>query len=573
MSEVARVNSDSSKPSSSEKAGDKNYKHPEQPTVRHAAVGESVDGDDEADARLANMGYKSEFKREFKSLSTFSFAMSIMGLVSSVATTFNTPYISGGGPSVIWTWLFGSVFNMTLGLAIGELVSAFPSCGGLYSVSGYVVPKRYSAVVAYGVGWANGLGQIAGISGTAYGLSSMIMAWAYVITNGAYVASTGEIVGLYCAIMVIAGVINSFPTSYLAKLTSSYVFVNIITTCVIAILVLARTPRGEFLSGTEAFVTIENGTSGDGISYWSNSLAFLIGLQMVQFVMTDYDATAHISEEVSKAAIAAPVAIVQAVAVTGILGLFLNIALVFSSGAVTGTTYDTWPGGLAFAQILLSRGGRIAFLVVWPFACSVAFFVVITATQANARSFFAMARDRAIPRVFARIEKRTGMTLWAVWLVVILNIILIMLAFANIVAVAAIFSLAALGMDLSYWVPILCRQIFENHPDVQFKSVRGPFYMGSGLLGKAVNYIAIVWTLFEVIILCIPAYTPVTALTMNWASVVFGGVMILAYGWYAVYAHRHYRGPGGYAHENLAGHHGGAVGNSVVVDNDEKASR
>lgn len=492
--------------------------------------------------------------------------MSIMGLVSSVATTFNTPYTSGGGPSVIWTWFMGSVFNMSLGVAIGELVSAYPSCGGLYSVAGYVVPKRWSGIVAYGVGWANGLGQIAGISGTAYGLSSMIMSWAYVITDGRFVASTGEIVGLYCGIMVIAGVVNSFPTSYIAKFTSSYVFVNIITTIVIAILVLARTPSDEYLSGRAAFVDIVNGTDGseDGTAGWSNSLAFLIGLQMVQFVMTDYDATAHISEEVSRAAIAAPVAIVQAVFCTGLLGLFLNIALVFASGAVTGTTIDTWPGELAMAQILLSRGGKVAFLVVWPFACAVAFFVVLTATQANARSFFALARDRAIPRVFAIVDKRSKVTVNAVWLVVVLNIALIMLAFASYTAVSAIFSLAALGMDLSYWVPIVCRQIFEDHPDVQFKAKKGPFYLGSGAFGKAVNWIAIVWTLFEVVILCIPVSSPVTATTMNWASVVFGGVMVLAYGWYALYAHRHYIPPGSQA----SGHgHGHGEPNTSVVEN------
>lgn len=467
--------------------------------------------------------------------------MAIMGLISSVITTFNTPFDSGGAPSVIWTWFMGSIFNMTLGVAIGELVSAYPSCGGLYSVSGLVVPRRYSSVVAFGVGWANGLGQIAGISGTAYGLASMITSWAYVITDGRWVASTGETVGIYCALIVIAGIVNSFPTGVLAKFTASYVFVNIITTLVVAILCLARTPKAEFLSGQEAFGTINNGSG------WSNSLAFLIGLQMVQFVMTDYDATAHISEEVSRAAIAAPVAIVQAVFVTGLLGWFLNIALAFSSDSLAGTTIDQWPGELAVAQILLDRGGKIAFLVVWPFACAVAFFVILTAVQANARSFYALARDRAIPRYFAVVNKKTRVTLNAVWLVVILNIILVMLAFASYTAVAAIFSLAAVGMDLSYFVPILCRQLFEDHPDVQFKQHRGPFYMGSGWFGKTVNWIAIFWTLFEVTILCIPASTPVTADTMNWASVVFIGVMIIAYAYYAIAARKFYFGPGGHA--------------------------
>lgn len=71
-------------------------------------------------------------------------------------------------------------------------------------------------------------------------------------------------------------------------------------------------------------------------SGWSNSgLAFMMGLLSVQWTMTDYDAgrvsvlslhtkvnhfflAAHISEEVHRAAIAAPVAIFVAVLNTGV---------------------------------------------------------------------------------------------------------------------------------------------------------------------------------------------------------------------------------------------------------------
>lgn len=60
--------SDSSHPS--EKDAGKNYS--EEPSVQHRPVSEGGATDDDADERLANMGYKNEFKREFASLSTFS---------------------------------------------------------------------------------------------------------------------------------------------------------------------------------------------------------------------------------------------------------------------------------------------------------------------------------------------------------------------------------------------------------------------------------------------------------------------------------------------------------------------
>ena len=116
----------------------------------------STDGgvDDDDKELAARMGVKSEFAREFKSLSTISFAFSIMGLISSVATTFNTPFIYGGGPaSTIWAWAMGAIFNLTLGAAIGNIISAYPSSGGLYSASGLLVPRKYRAVTAWCTGW------------------------------------------------------------------------------------------------------------------------------------------------------------------------------------------------------------------------------------------------------------------------------------------------------------------------------------------------------------------------------------------------------------------------------------
>jgi hypothetical protein len=95
----------------------------------------SANSEDTDEQALARLGYKSEMIREFGNLSTFSFAMSIMGMCSSIATTFNTPMLYGGGPaSVVWCWFIGSIFNTTLGASVAEIVSAYPTSGGVYTV-------------------------------------------------------------------------------------------------------------------------------------------------------------------------------------------------------------------------------------------------------------------------------------------------------------------------------------------------------------------------------------------------------------------------------------------------------
>ena len=54
--------------------------------------------------KLAALGYKQEFKREFNSLSLFCFAFSMMGVLASVSASINFPMSHGGPVSMVWGW-------------------------------------------------------------------------------------------------------------------------------------------------------------------------------------------------------------------------------------------------------------------------------------------------------------------------------------------------------------------------------------------------------------------------------------------------------------------------------------
>lgn len=72
-----------------------------------------------ADAQLAaEFGYKPVFKREFGYLSTFSFAVSISGLFSTIMTTFSYPLSSGGSAGAVWCWLISGAGCMCLAVSV-----------------------------------------------------------------------------------------------------------------------------------------------------------------------------------------------------------------------------------------------------------------------------------------------------------------------------------------------------------------------------------------------------------------------------------------------------------------------
>ncbi|KAI5479091.1 amino acid transmembrane transporter [Pseudohyphozyma bogoriensis] len=450
---------------------------------------------DSEDALLEALGYRQEFVREFTNLSTISFAFSIR-------------------------------------TSIAEIVSAYPTNGGLYSASAYLVPGHWKAPVGWVVGWLNLLGQVSGLASSAFGLSQMIFAAVAISTDGDFVASPGALVGLTAGILLIVGLINSLGTRVLSRFTQTFVFINLGSVLGIVIALFVTTKEKHTAKYT--FTGFQNGSG-----WSSNGLSFLLGLLSVQWTMTDYDATAHICEEVRRASVAAPAAIFVAVIGTGLIGWVYNIVLVLCSGP-----FDGLPGvsGYAVATILANNFGKTGFYVAWVPVCMTSFFVCCAGLQANARAFFAFSRDSGLPDrgFFAKVSK-DRIPVNAVWLVVGLSMALCFLEFASYTAIEAIFALCAVALDSSYIIPIACKLVFRNHPDVMFKP--GPFHLGTGLLQYFVNGIAISWTIFVCIILCLPQEIPVTKNNFNYASVITAGVMILSGIWWFLGGKAFYHGP------------------------------
>lgn len=137
----------------------------------------SHNGDDD-EALLARIGYKQELRREFSKWSTISYAISILGVLGSVPATFGAPLAAGGPATAVWCWFLGSCMALCIGSSVAELVSAYPTAGGMYFVTKHVVPEDQVPIFSWVQGWCNLLGQTAGVSSVAYTVSQMLLAGA-----------------------------------------------------------------------------------------------------------------------------------------------------------------------------------------------------------------------------------------------------------------------------------------------------------------------------------------------------------------------------------------------------------
>ena len=244
------------------------------------------------------------------------------------------------------------------------------------------------------------------------------------------------------ALTVFTGLVNSLSTYWMEKMTKTYVIFHIlvIISCSIALLVKADKHTAHYV-----FTSTYN-SSGWTPRGWS----FLFGFLSVSWTMTDYDATAHITEEIQQPEIKAPWAISMAMLFTYVVGWLFTIVLCFTMGspkAILGSSIQQ-PVAQIFYNVLGKSGG-IAFTV---FAFIIIKFVCFTAMQALGRTVFAFSRDRLVPfsSAWTKILPLTGTPILAVWICVFWCIAINLIGLGSYTAILGVFNVTAIALDWSY---------------------------------------------------------------------------------------------------------------------------
>ena len=433
---------------------------------------------------------------------------------------------------------------MCIALSVAELVSAYPTSGGLYFTCKFLAPPRWVPEISWLCGWLNLLGQIAGAASTSYGCAQLLLAAVSMGSDFSYIPTDDHTVGVMAGLSLLYGFINSLNTSILEKITRGYVLfhIGILVSCCITLLVMTKDKHSSAYVWTDT--TVSSGWSPVGFS-------FLFGFLSASWTMTDYDATAHIAEEIKNPEIKAPWSIAGALTFTYIGGWLFTIVLSYCAGDIAKTLAS--PIAQPVAQIFydnIGKGGGIFFTVA---AFIILSFTAITAIQAGARTVWAFSRDELLPlsRIWYKINKTTQTPLYAVWVFVIVCILINLIGLGSYTAIAAIFNLTAIALDWSYCIPIMCKM-------ASGKFERGPWHLGK--FSYAINLWAVVWTTFVTIIYVLPTIRPVTAENvsdpfpsypravlmesqMNYVCVILAAVGFFAVGYWYAAGRYYYTGP------------------------------
>ncbi|KAH6650410.1 amino acid/polyamine transporter I [Chaetomium tenue] len=482
---------------------------------------------DDADKTLEAMGYKPVFKREFSTWSSFSFAMSICGVYSSLMSTWIYGLQAGGAGAIMWSWIIGGAGALALAISLAELSSAYPSAGAMYSVLKHVAPESQGPWLCWMSGYITLAGVIAGTASTEYASSQMLLAAVSIATDFSYVPSTGHVFAVMVLLSVLHAAINSLPTRWLTRLTSGYVVFHMSILVGASVCLLVQTKDKHSI--TYAFTDFQP-TSG-----WTPpAFAMLFGCLSPAWTMTNADSTARIAEEAKDPGRVIPRAIAHASTVTYIIGLAFNLILVICMGDPL--TLITSPSGQPVAQLFYNALGRAPAVFFTLAGFAVMNLVAIPGLQGGSRTIYAFARDDLVPlsRVWRRISPRSQTPVAAVWLYAGLGVAVNLLGLVSHTAISAVFNVCTVALNLSYMLPIICKMVYGRFE-------RGPWHLGRW--GFVVNLVAVVWNVFMSVVFFLPTNMPVTSENMNYASVVFVSVLLFSGGFWYTHGRHYYTGP------------------------------
>ncbi|KAI0782545.1 amino acid transporter [Abortiporus biennis] len=480
---------------------------------------------------LAELGYKAEFRREFSTIETVAFAFSIMGVVASVSSTFSFPLVSGGHVGMIFGWLIPCLFVMPIAASMAELASSMPTSAGLYYFSAKLAPPKYSAIASWITGWANVTGQVTLVCSIDFTCAQMITTALAVGSDGSINLGAGPTFGILLAILFTHGIVCSAATNVLARLNLFYVVVNVGTTiaAIIALLVCSKN-NGTRVSTKDAWTLFENNTG------WANNgWAFLLAFTAPMWTLTGYDSAAHIAEETTNAAKAAPLAILTGVGFTASLGWLLLIAASYATASVSDLLGSDLP--LPMGQLFFNILGKHGMLAIWSFIIVVQYVTGAAQGVDASRVVFAFARDNALPgsRWWKKMNHFTQTPVNAVWLVMVLAGICGLLGFSE-TALSSLAGASVIGLYTSYATPIFLRITSGRN-----KMVPGPFSLGKWYM--PIGIISVVWVTFIIILLLFPPVSTVDPESMNYAVVIVMAVFIFASISWIVSARKWFHGP------------------------------
>lgn len=422
---------------------------------------------------LKKMGYVQELVREMGGFSNFAVSFSIISILTGGIQLYGYGLQHGGPLLLTLGWLFVSFFTLLVALSMAELASVYPTSGGLYHWSSFLVGRCFGWFTAC----FNGIGLLGVLAGVDYGLARLLVGFFKWPDSGAVLFT------VYGLILFSHAFLNHRGVRVVAWLNSFSAWYHIGVT---AFLVGALVFSG--LVQPASFLLTPHQT--DGFSY---PYSFLVGLLLAQWILTGYDASANVTEETVNPTKTAPWGIFLSVFISVIVGFAMFVVMTLS---IPNLEQVTAFGDNAFPEILMLRLGSGVGSVLICLIFGAAWLCGLATMTSVSRMVYAFARDGGLPwsHIWSHVSKTKRTPSVAIWMLALVA----MLLAASVKLYSAVVSVAVVALYISYGLALVARV---------YGSRKGLFQKGSWHLGNwggVVTTVAILWIGFITVVLVLP---------------------------------------------------------------------
>jgi amino acid transporter len=486
--------------------------------------------------RLAELGYKQELSRSWSGFQNFAISFTIISILAGCFTTYGQGFNNGGPVAISWGWPLISIPILIIGFCMSELVSAYPTAGGIYWWASKLGGPAW--------GWFNLIGLIAVTASVDYGcatfMNTVFGLYGFNLFNGESGNFLHGTFALFVLVLALHAVINIAGSHLVARFNSISVWWHVAGVAVI-ILVLIIVPDQHASADFVFTERLNNSGFGNGM-YWFYVLP--LGFLLTQYTITGFDSCAHISEETHGAADAAAKGVWRSIFYSAVIGWILLLAITFLAANKDQVTAASG-GSIPLLEAAMSTAWVKLVLIISTVG---QVFCGMACLTSASRMCYAFSRDGAIPgwRIWSKVNERRIPFNAVIFMAVCAAIITIPAIFGTAegipVAFFAVVSIAVIGLYIAYVIPIYLRWRQGD------SWVGGP--RTNGKKYKWMNPFSVVWVTLITIIFILPTTPAGTPFrdefqwkAVNYAPIVTGGVVLIVGLWWVLGAKNTFTGP------------------------------
>ncbi|KAJ5397165.1 hypothetical protein N7509_005278 [Penicillium cosmopolitanum] len=481
------------------------------------------------DAQLAQMGHRSELKRQFSMLSMLGLAFAILNSWTALSTSLSLSLTSGGPTSVIWGLLTAGICSLCMAASLAEFLSAYPTAAGQYHWVAVISPTKWMPLLSWITGWVNCAGWVA-LTATGGLLGSQLVVGVIALMNPGYEAERWHQFLIYIGYNIAGFCINALANSLLPYFNKAAFTWSLGGFTIICITVLSCSSP-DFNNADFVFRKFINETG------WPDGIAWLLGLLQGGLGVTGFDGVAHMIEEIPNPSVEGPKIMIACVAIGTVTGFIFLMVLLFVAGDIDTIIKSSAGPLLAILKNATKSNAGAICLLIFPLVCML--FTTTAIMTTSSRMCYAFARDGGLPfsRFFSKVHPKLKVPLNSLYLNLGLVIIFGLIFLGSTSAFNAIVSASVVWLDLAYGMPIAINCIRGRN-----MLPERPFVLPV-LVGWVLNLISLAYIALTTILFLFPPELPATGSNMNYCVAAFGIVVILSTATWFADGRKNYVGP------------------------------